>query len=161
MQTCPKCRYTRTASDTAPSYECPKCGIVYAKFDPESEIRREKLRASTIRPPQTPQTPQPPSPPQSPQPLETKTIETTQITPAKETPVDKWGFATRLFCVAGGLFALFGGLNLLFLKAAGENSLMEAIAHGIGWYFVGKGIFMMTVPFHLQSAIHWLVKRRT
>lgn len=31
MTTCPKCRYTRQPSDTAPDYECPKCGVVYAK----------------------------------------------------------------------------------------------------------------------------------
>lgn len=31
MTTCPKCHYTRHPSDTAPEYECPKCGVVYAK----------------------------------------------------------------------------------------------------------------------------------
>lgn len=31
MITCPKCHYTRHPSDTAPEYECPKCGVVYAK----------------------------------------------------------------------------------------------------------------------------------
>ena len=31
MTTCPKCNYTRLPSDTAPDYECPRCGIVYAK----------------------------------------------------------------------------------------------------------------------------------
>jgi uncharacterized Tic20 family protein len=29
---CPKCRYVRTASDIAPDWQCPKCGIAYAKF---------------------------------------------------------------------------------------------------------------------------------
>jgi hypothetical protein len=29
---CPKCGYERQAADTAPDYECPRCGIVYAKF---------------------------------------------------------------------------------------------------------------------------------
>ncbi|HEY6898156.1 MAG TPA: hypothetical protein VI279_12920 [Rhodocyclaceae bacterium] len=28
---CPKCGYRRTENETAPDYECPKCGIVYAK----------------------------------------------------------------------------------------------------------------------------------
>jgi uncharacterized Tic20 family protein len=32
---CPKCAYVRTASDTAPDWQCPKCGIVYAKFGQE------------------------------------------------------------------------------------------------------------------------------
>ncbi len=28
---CPKCGYTRQPGDTAPTDECPKCGIIYAK----------------------------------------------------------------------------------------------------------------------------------
>ena len=32
MQTCPKCGYLRSAADTAPDWECPACGIAYAKF---------------------------------------------------------------------------------------------------------------------------------
>jgi len=29
---CPKCRYKRTATETVPDWQCPKCGIAYAKF---------------------------------------------------------------------------------------------------------------------------------
>ncbi len=29
---CPKCSYERTAADTAPDWQCPACGIAYAKF---------------------------------------------------------------------------------------------------------------------------------
>lgn len=29
---CPKCAYVRTQSETVPDWQCPKCGIVYAKF---------------------------------------------------------------------------------------------------------------------------------
>lgn len=29
---CPKCGYVRQPGDTAPDYECPSCGIIYAKF---------------------------------------------------------------------------------------------------------------------------------
>jgi uncharacterized protein len=29
---CPKCAYVRTQSETIPDWQCPKCGIVYAKF---------------------------------------------------------------------------------------------------------------------------------
>lgn len=29
--TCPKCNYTRTPADTGPDYECPRCGVIYAK----------------------------------------------------------------------------------------------------------------------------------
>lgn len=49
MKICPKCQYQRQSTDTAPDYECPKCGIVYAKYDPNyvrpltpSEIARKK-----------------------------------------------------------------------------------------------------------------------
>lgn len=30
---CPKCAYVRTAADTAPDWQCPKCGIAYVKFE--------------------------------------------------------------------------------------------------------------------------------
>lgn len=42
---CPKCHYVRKASDTAPDYECPKCGIIYAKFDSAVAEREAALRA--------------------------------------------------------------------------------------------------------------------
>jgi glutaredoxin/predicted RNA-binding Zn-ribbon protein involved in translation (DUF1610 family) len=29
--TCPKCRHVRHASDSAPEWQCPACGVVYAK----------------------------------------------------------------------------------------------------------------------------------
>ncbi|PWK52899.1 hypothetical protein [Pleionea mediterranea] len=29
---CPKCKYQRSATDTAPEWQCPKCGIAYSKF---------------------------------------------------------------------------------------------------------------------------------
>ena len=31
-QQCPKCGYVRNERDTAPSTECPRCGIVFSKF---------------------------------------------------------------------------------------------------------------------------------
>lgn len=43
MITCPKCQYVRQPSDTAPDYECPRCGIIYAKYDPGAEARRQAL----------------------------------------------------------------------------------------------------------------------
>ena len=38
--TCPKCEYTRTARDTAPGYECPRCGVIYAKAKPRLQGQR-------------------------------------------------------------------------------------------------------------------------
>ena len=34
---CPKCSYLRLAADTTPSYECPKCGVVYAKYEAKQD----------------------------------------------------------------------------------------------------------------------------
>lgn len=45
MITCPKCHYTRHPSDTAPEYECPKCGVVYAKFNAMTELEQKIRRA--------------------------------------------------------------------------------------------------------------------
>jgi glutaredoxin len=34
--TCPKCRYVRQAGDTAPAWQCPSCGVAYAKATPSA-----------------------------------------------------------------------------------------------------------------------------
>src|ERR1700727_1723849 len=37
-ETCPKCRYVRTATDQAPGWQCPSCGVAYLKVRaPESD----------------------------------------------------------------------------------------------------------------------------
>ena len=41
---CPKCEYVRKPTDTAPDYECPECGIIYAKFDPDRDAENERRR---------------------------------------------------------------------------------------------------------------------
>ncbi|TPH18492.1 hypothetical protein [Litorilituus lipolyticus] len=42
--TCKSCNYQRQDSDFAPDYECPKCGVVYAKADKYIEKKAEKER---------------------------------------------------------------------------------------------------------------------
>ena len=38
---CPKCHYVRVPTDTAPDYECPRCGVVYAKVEAgRTQIRK-------------------------------------------------------------------------------------------------------------------------
>lgn len=53
ITTCPRCQYQRQASDNCPDYECPKCGIVYAKFLAVKAQRegqtRPNARSTTIR----------------------------------------------------------------------------------------------------------------
>lgn len=40
--TCPKCAYTRQLQDQAPEYECPKCGVIYAKAKPRMSSAPER-----------------------------------------------------------------------------------------------------------------------
>ncbi len=43
--TCPKCSYVRKTTDTAPEFECPSCGIIYAKYDPATDMKNRVYRA--------------------------------------------------------------------------------------------------------------------
>lgn len=47
--TCKSCNYQRQDSDLAPDYECPKCGIVYAKADKYIEKKAEKERSAQAK----------------------------------------------------------------------------------------------------------------
>ncbi|UOB04582.1 hypothetical protein [[Acidovorax] ebreus] len=38
-RTCPRCHYTRQASDTAPAWQCPRCAVVYDKATPRPRAR--------------------------------------------------------------------------------------------------------------------------
>lgn len=42
---CPKCSYARKSTDAAPDYECPSCGIVYAKYDAQADLAMRIDRA--------------------------------------------------------------------------------------------------------------------
>lgn len=45
LTTCPKCSYTRKPTDRAPDYECPSCGIVFAKYDAKADLEMRLSRA--------------------------------------------------------------------------------------------------------------------
>lgn len=45
--TCIKCGYERQATDTAPNYECPKCGVIYAKAAAKSQAITNGAAASS------------------------------------------------------------------------------------------------------------------
>lgn len=66
---------------------------------------------------------------------------------------DGWGTVSRVACVIGGLIAMWGGVSLLAVKAVGNNSLMEAIANGLGAYCLGKGIFMIAIAVNFKAAV--------
>ncbi len=64
-----------------------------------------------------------------------------------------------VFCVIGAVVSIGGGLSLIGLRAASDSNLLQGIANGIGWYCLGKGIFMLAVPFQARGAIFKLLGR--
>ena len=51
---CPKCAYVRTQSETVPDWQCPKCGIVYAKYGqtpppPQRQQQRETAAVEAVQ----------------------------------------------------------------------------------------------------------------
>lgn len=49
MTTCPKCHYRRVASDTAPDWQCPKCGVAYNKVGatsrPSARVKEDVMQS--------------------------------------------------------------------------------------------------------------------
>ena len=39
VKSCPKCGHVRAAGEAAPEWQCPKCGIAYAKYGAPSAVR--------------------------------------------------------------------------------------------------------------------------
>jgi len=51
---CIKCGYERLPSDVAPDYECPKCGVIYAKAEAALTEKTEKILSGEIKPKKKP-----------------------------------------------------------------------------------------------------------
>lgn len=104
---CPKCAYVRQPADNAAEGECPRCGIIYAKF----------------RPPAAPQPRQATAASSSPNPEFTQTPET--FSDDTKQPDNPWSF------IGGGafLFAVAWWLNhvLTNLEMSGGTIRINAI----------------------------------
>jgi hypothetical protein len=59
----------------------------------------------------------------------------------------------RLWAFIGGVVCIFGGISLAWLKAESENSMIESIANGMGYYFIGKGIYMIAMVLELRATV--------
>lgn len=83
---------------------------------------------------------------------------TSETSQTGQAPQRRQSFAVTslIFCVIGGIVSVGAGIYLANLKAASSDNLFAAIANGIGWYCVGKGIFMMASPFQLRGGAHHL-----
>lgn len=42
MNQCPKCGYIRKPTDTGSDLECPSCGVIYAKYNPEATLQARR-----------------------------------------------------------------------------------------------------------------------
>lgn len=49
LKTCPKCGYVRQDDDAAPLYECPACGVVYAKYLSAQAAQRRAVEVEADR----------------------------------------------------------------------------------------------------------------
>lgn len=49
MASCPKCGYVRRASDLAPAWQCPGCGIAYRKYEAYLDRLKQDLAPRTTR----------------------------------------------------------------------------------------------------------------
>ena len=67
-----------------------------------------------------------------------------------------WANPSKVFAIIGGVVCIFGGLSLVGLKAAGANSMIESIANGMGYYFIGKGIYMIAMVLQFRTAVQKL-----
>jgi hypothetical protein len=70
-----------------------------------------------------------------------------------------WANPSKVFAIIGGVVCIFGGLSLVGLKAAGANSMIESIANGMGYYFIGKGIYMIAMVLQFRTAVQKLFNK--
>lgn len=49
IKTCPKCGYERKASDSAPEWQCPSCGVAYAKVSDSVSSSTESINNNKSR----------------------------------------------------------------------------------------------------------------
>jgi hypothetical protein len=70
-----------------------------------------------------------------------------------------WANPSKVFAIIGGVVCIFGGLSLVGLKAAGANSMIESIANGMGYYFIGKGIYMIAIVLQFRTAVQKLFNK--
>lgn len=47
---CPKCKHVRAATEIAPDWQCPKCGVAYAKFLAAQQGLSATSTGTTLRP---------------------------------------------------------------------------------------------------------------
>lgn len=69
------------------------------------------------------------------------------------------GMTSNIFAIIGGVVCIFGGIMLAGLEARGNDSMIEAIANGMGIYFIGKGIYMISMVSQLRGLFRGLMPK--
>lgn len=162
MKTCPKCSYIRQATDTAPDYECPKCGIIYAKYNPEREKEKaaiaERVQAQRAlggaeptwaAAPEQPAPSARPAQPQQPPPLQSRMESPPGPAPADANGDDLDAFAERLR--ADSRYPTFRELVkaifFVWMALAALTALGGVVTLIRLWDFVGVGLFIISMFF--------------
>lgn len=73
-------------------------------------------------------------------------------------------FASRFGGIVSGLICVAAGIYLLQTSAVGdEGNWLETIAHGMGIYFIGKGVFVwlsLNTQVEMAKSLRTLVASR-
>jgi hypothetical protein len=63
--------------------------------------------------------------------------------------------------IIGGIICIIAGIYLAQIRSVGGTSVMEAIGNGIGWYCIGKGLFLISNAVQLSPLKYLKPKKET
>jgi hypothetical protein len=52
---------------------------------------------------------------------------------------------SKFFAILAGLVSIFAGIYLASIQSAASNSLISTIANGMGWYYIARGLYMISM----------------
>lgn len=58
--------------------------------------------------------------------------------------------------IVSGVISVLAGLFLAAVKSRGTDSIVEILANGIGWYFVARGIYMISTALQANKLLELL-----
>lgn len=72
------------------------------------------------------------------------------------TPSEGMGKFADVLGFIGGLLCVVAGLYLFSSQTADSNSYLQTIAHGIGLYFMGKGLYVVQAVIRRSAQVWYL-----
>jgi len=58
--------------------------------------------------------------------------------------------------IVSGVISVLAGLFLAGAKSRGADSMVEILANGIGWYFMARGIYMISTAMQAKKLFELL-----